>query len=384
MNLLKSFSLTTGLTPNKSYIYENFYPLDFEKYIILDTQSKDSNFHYAFWFRVIELIEPFLKKQDIKIVHFVEDRRYHYDHIYLDSSVKVSQKAYLLKKALMFCGTSKLYSIMASEFNIKQCFIKCDYDIDNTLVKENEVINTDNKRNNFLNPTLFQVNNVRPEEIARKILFTLFSENVSFDNTLSVGKIYAGQTIEVIPDCTFKIGNNSKNEIVIRMDFLFSEENLNTQLSLEPASIVTNKRINLNILSDKKNQIKKFYYKIEKNSDPTFLDDLDILKIDYDLITNLTGEDLDKEKIKYLNYKRINRLALLNLDFLEGLDKSKIYFKTNKIIIKNGKTYPSRWHAKMDLNSKNVRSSDFAIPDKIDDSFKEEADYFYFLTKEQL
>ena len=91
MNLLKSFSVTTGLDPGNSYLYESLYPLDFDKYIVLDTQSNNPNFHYIFWFRVIELIEPILSNHSIKIVHFVEDKRYHFNHTYLDNSNALSQ-----------------------------------------------------------------------------------------------------------------------------------------------------------------------------------------------------------------------------------------------------------------------------------------------------
>ena len=68
MNLLKSFSVTTGLDPGNSYLYESLYPLDFDKYIVLDTQSTNPNFHYIFWYRVIELIEPILSNYNIKII----------------------------------------------------------------------------------------------------------------------------------------------------------------------------------------------------------------------------------------------------------------------------------------------------------------------------
>ena len=72
------------------------------------------------------------------------------------------------------------------------------------------------------------------------------------------------------------------------------------------------------------------------------------------------------------------------MKFLDDLDRSKVYFKTNKIIIKSGKTFGSRWNCKNNLNSQNVRSDSFSVPEVINDEFKEEADYFYFLTKEQL
>jgi len=384
MNLLKSFSATTGLVPSKSFIYENLYPLDFDKYIILNTQSKDANFHYVFWFRVIELIEPILQKHNIKIVHFIEDKKYHFNHIYVDSSAQLSQQSYLIRKSLYICGSSKLYSLIASEHGVKQCFLKCDYVLDNTLAKEEEIINTNEKRKNFLNPTPFQINNIRPEEIAKKIIKDIINEEVEFDNTLSVGKVHSAQSLEVVPDCSFKIQNNSKNEIVIRMDMLFSEENLDQQLSLENCSVVTSKKINKNLLLRRAGNIKKIYFKVEKDSDSEFLNDLEELKIDYEIITSLPPEDLTREKIKYLNYKKINKLNILDLSFLEGLDKSKIYFKTNKIVIKSGKTFASKWHSKVGISSPDVRNNIFSIPQVIDNSFKEDADYFYFLTKEKL
>ena len=133
-----------------------------------------------------------------------------------------------------------------------------------------------------------------------------------------------------------------------------------------------------------KKRIKKLFFKVEKDSDSSFLATLDSLNINYDIITNLNSEELSQEKIKYLHYKKVNRLNLLNLSFLDGLDKSKIYYKTNKIIIKSGKTYASRWHLKHDISSKDIRNTDFSLPEQLDDSFREEADGFYFLTKEQL
>lgn len=383
MNLLKSFSATTGLEPGDSYLYESLYPLDFDKYIVLDTQSTNPNFHYVFWFRVVELIEPILSKHNIKIVHFIEDKRDHFNHTYVDNSNSLSQKAYVLKKALLFCGSSKLYSLMASEYSVNQCFIKTDYILDNVLAKEYEIIYSDNKRKNFLNPTAARINNIRPEEIAKKILKSVLNEDHSFDNTISIGKVFAAQNLEIIPDCAFKINNNLKNELVIRMDYFFSEENLDILLSYQPCSIVTNKAINKNVLIKRLNKIKKIYFKVEKNSDPSFIDTIEELKIDYEIITTLTNSDLESEKIKFFDYKKINRLNILDLEFLEGLDKSKIYFKTNKIVIKGAKTFASKWHSRSDISSPDVRNSSFEIPPVIDQSFKDEADYFYFLTKEQ-
>ena len=383
MNLLKSFKTTTGLEPGKAHIYEKIFPLPFDNYIILETQSADPNKNYCFWSRIIELIKPILAKENINIIHFIDDKRYHFDDIYIDSSVLLTQKAYLLTKAKLFCGASKIYSLICSEYGIKQCYLKYDYYVDNISEQEN-VINSDFKRKNFANPTPSPINNIRPEEIAKKIIKMLFNYEPEFDNTISIGRVYATQSIEIIPDNVFNIKSDGKNEIVIRMDYLFSEDNLDKQLDLLSASVVTNKPINKNILIRHSRKIKKLYYKIEKDSDAEFVDLLESLGIDFELITSLTEEDLNKEKIKYMDFKKINRLNVLDLKFLDGLDKSKVYFKSNKIVVKSGKTFCSRWHAKAMISSENVRNSKSEVPSFTDESFKEEADYFYFLTKEQI
>lgn len=383
MNLLKSFKTTTGLEPGKAHIYEKIFPLPFDNYIILETQSADPNKNYCFWSRIIELIKPILTKENVNIIHFIDDKRYHFDDIYIDSSVLLAQKAYLLTKAKLFCGASKIYSLICSEYGIKQCYLKYDYYVDNISEQEN-VINSDFKRKNFANPTPSPINNIRPEEIAKKIIKMLFNYEPEFDNTISIGRVYATQSIEIIPDNVFNIKSDGKNEIVIRMDYLFSEDNLDKQLDLLSASVVTNKPINKNILIRHSRKIKKLYYKIEKDSDAEFVNLLESLGIDFELITSLTEEDLNKEKIKYMDFKKINRLNVLDLKFLDGLDKSKVYFKSNKIVVKSGKTFCSRWHAKAMISSENVRNSKSEVPSFTDESFKEEADYFYFLTKEQI
>ena len=383
MNLLKSFKTTTGLEPGKAHIYEKIFPLPFDNYIILETQSADPNKNYCFWSRIIELIKPILTKENVNIIHFIDDKRYHFDDIYIDSSVLLAQKAYLLTKAKLFCGASKIYSLICSEYGIKQCYLKYDYYVDNISEQEN-VINSDFKRKNFANPTPSPINNIRPEEIAKKIIKMLFNYEPEFDNTISIGRVYATQSIEIIPDNVFNIKSDGKNEIVIRMDYLFSEDNLDKQLDLLSASVVTNKPINKNILIRHSRKIKKLYYKIEKDSNAEFVNLLESLGIDFELITSLTEEDLNKEKIKYMDFKKINRLNVLDLKFLDGLDKSKVYFKSNKIVVKSGKTFCSRWHAKAMISSENVRNSKSEVPSFTDESFKEEADYFYFLTKEQI
>jgi hypothetical protein len=385
MNLLESFSLTTKIEPAEAFIYEKFFPLDFNDYIVLETQNQDSNFHYVFWYRVIDLISPFLKEKNIKIIHFIDNQKYNFDHVYIDKEVSTGQKAYLLRKAKLFCGSSKLYSLICSEYNINQVFLKVDNILDNTLVSPDKTINCNNKSKNFFNPNGLTINNIRPEVVAKKILKELLNIDVLFDNTLSIGRLYAPLTIELVPDCFFEMPkeNHQQQEIVVRMDKFFSEENLSQQLNYTPCSIVTNKALSDSIL-EKKSFIKKIFFRVDKNSDPSFLDKLETLKINYDIISCLSQEEIQEEKIKYLNYKKVNKINVADDSFLQGLDISKVYFKTNKIMIHNQRTHASSWHIKNSQPSGDVRAGNFSIPPILDNQFREEMDYFYILTKEQL
>jgi hypothetical protein len=385
MNLLKSFSSTTGIEPNDSFIYQKFFPLPFTKYIVLETQNDDQNLNYVFWSRVVQLIEPFLSKNSIEIVNFVDDKKQPFSRTCIDKETSLSEKAYMLNHSMLYCGSSKFYSLICSEKGIPQIFLKTDYLVDNLLLGENEIINTNKASKNFFNPIGNFINNIRPEEIAVKILSKLSpEENYDFDRTLSIGKVYSFPTMDLIPDCSFKITNDSKNEILVRMDEFFSEANLADQLKNGPASIVTNRDISKNILLTYKNSIKKIYFKVQKGSDPSFIDLLESFKFNYDIITSLNDKDLEPEKLKYLNYKIINKLNKMDLSFLDGLDKSKVFFKTNKIIIKSGKTFASKWHCRAGINHPDVRNGSFPLPQILDDSFKEEADSFYFLTNEKI
>jgi peptidyl-tRNA hydrolase len=386
MKLIDSFSATTRLNPSSGYVYEKLVPLPFSDFIILNTENEDQNLNYVFWNRVIQLITPALEKENISIIQFIEKKKFNFDHIIIDKNYSIQEKAYLIKRAKLLCGSSKLYSVIASEFGTKQCFLKCDYSIDNDLASSDEIIHSNSERKSFVNPVGNYINNIRPEEIANFILKKICKTEIEkFDSTLAIGKVYAIPSIDLIPDCNFKIPNsNVKNEIIVRMDYEFDETNLQAQLINSPCSIVTNKSISKEIIQKLKSRIKKVFFKVEKNSDSSFLDELDRLNINYDIITNLSQEDLKQEKIKFFNHKKINKLNLVNLDFLQGINQDKVYFKTNKIIIKSGNTFPTRWHAKNNMPHKDIRNQNFKLPPILDDSFREEAENFYFLTSEEI
>lgn len=386
MKLIESFSMTTGIKPEKAELYQKLFPLGFKDYIVLNTQNENPNSNYLFWSRVVDLISPYLEKHNIEVVQFVKDKKFEFNHTFVNEDVSINQKAYLLKNCKFFCGSSTLYSLICSENNVPQCFLKHDYGVDNLLASKSEIINSKNKRKAFLSPVANSINNIRPEEIAEKIITGLFpDESFEFNPTLYVGRVFAVKSIDLIPNCHFQISKDSySDEIFIRMDEHFSEANLNEQLKNCKASIVTDRMISPELLEQRRGNIKKVFYKINQNSDPSILPVMENLHISFDLMSSLDDDLLNREKIKYLDFSRINKLNKVDLSFLDEIDKTKVRFKTSKIIIKSGKMYASRSDLLAGKPSEKVRDVYHKLPSVIEDSFSEEADSFYFLTSEQI
>lgn len=386
MNLLESFSQTTGIKPEKTTVYEKFFPLDFSDFIILATQAEDKQHDYVFWDRVIELISPTLQQNNIKIIQFARDKKHEGCDAVIDVGVSLNEKTYLMKKAKLFCGSSALFSLICSEYAIPQVFLKSDYSVDNTVVSKEDTIHSDQKRKGFLNPLGNSVNNIRPEEVAQAIMFKIFPE-VDFNprKTLYIGKIHSIESIDLIPDCYFTPPiKNFADHIIIRLDRHFDLKNAEKQLQITKSSIVTNRPIGRKFLEKYQKNINKVFIKIIKNSDVHFLQLLEDLKIKFDLMTDLEGKSLANEKIKYLDYPRINMLNKVDLSFLDEVDVSKVKFKTNKVIIKSGKLYPCSTYMNQGKDFKKIKKIEFDLPSILDDTFRQEADNFYFSTSENI
>ena len=70
MHLIEKYSLETGLKIGKPDVYEKFYPLPFSgKYVTQYVEQGIPSMQYDYWEDVIEIINPYLKANDIKILN---------------------------------------------------------------------------------------------------------------------------------------------------------------------------------------------------------------------------------------------------------------------------------------------------------------------------
>ena len=103
MHLVESASLTCGGAKiDKPFLYKQFFPLPFDKYIIFVPQNKIPSKDYHYFQDTINHIFPKLEQQGIKILHLGPKDSLNYNGtVNLCGRTNVGQTAYLIDKALL-------------------------------------------------------------------------------------------------------------------------------------------------------------------------------------------------------------------------------------------------------------------------------------------
>ena len=103
MHVLEAFATSSGLKISKPYIYDKYYPLNFEKYIIIETNdAKYQSRNYDYWQEVINLILPKLRENNINILQFCGQNDPRLINTYTIVGSTINQKAYLIKNSIVF------------------------------------------------------------------------------------------------------------------------------------------------------------------------------------------------------------------------------------------------------------------------------------------
>lgn len=162
------------------------------------------------------------------------------------------------------------------------------------------------------------------------------------------------------------------------MDFNHDEDILNKQLQLGQCEIVTKKPINIDILSEYRNNISGIIYHLEENDSPDFAQAINDLGLQVALISDLSEEELSPKKIHYMDIGLIREIKSPDPkeEDLKEIDLNKLYYKSNKFTMSLGKIYPSKWAW---MNNKEINHKDeiSKAPDHKD--FWQESNNFRFI-----
>jgi hypothetical protein len=348
MHLIERYATACGVKIDKPYIYDTFFPVNVEKYISFQPFSKYPSKNYDYWNEVINIINPYLEKENIKIIQIgVKDDKNINNTINLSGQTNISQAAYIIKNSILHLGADSFASHIASGFNKKIVCIYSNNNINNVKPywsKSEDLILLSPKLNKkpqySVNEVPKTINNIKPEDIAEGVLKLL---NIPYNNipkTIHIGNDYINKTLEIIPDKHINPTQIGLDTLVIRMDYVFNEQVLELFLQHKKCIIFTNKPISEELLKKYKQNIPQLIYVIEKNNDSTFAQTLKRNAINTIFISYLSEEDLNKFKLHYMDYGLI-----IKRDY--PTDKiqtnNNTFFKSSRILISSEGQFNSKY-----------------------------------------
>ena len=120
-HILEEFAKLCNVSPKRARLEDHFFPIAFDKYIILECATKEESRSYTYWNEVLDLIQFNLNINGVKIVQIVDGDGKFPPMPKADLTLGIltrQQKAYVIKNSLAFVGSSGLSSHMASTYNI--------------------------------------------------------------------------------------------------------------------------------------------------------------------------------------------------------------------------------------------------------------------------
>ena len=392
MHILESYALQDNLKIDKPFIYEKFFPMAIEgRYITIDTASDDESNKYSHWSMVLDFLTPYLKEKKITAVQLggKEDEQIPGCYIAVGQT-DPNQKAYVIKNSALHISANTLSLQIASSYNKKiiSLFGNSFYEQfkpywsnpdDVTLLKGNIKKPTFNG-----NEVPKTIDAIAPERVAQAILQNLGHPHSFAFNTLKIGSLYKNRRIESsLSNPIADIGALGVESLIVHLDYNYNLDNLIKQLEICPCSVITNKPIPEDIILRYKERIVEIVYFLEDDNDPSFVNFCISKGKQIGLLSRQPKESIDKYKINYLDIdKPINIIPEIKFEDIEEIkntNKKKIFFKSNKFLIHEGKAYPNKMSVAV---NQSISSFDHPFCQIIDHrDFWEDKEHFYFVEK---
>lgn len=383
MHLIEQYALSCGCKISQPHLNPHFYPVPFNKYIVIHASSGMESKNYDFYNEVIELLAPIVNKNDI---HFVQiggekDKKINNCH-YALGTTKLQMQG-IINNSILLLSNDTCSIHFASGLQKKIVTLYSTLYPSNASPywsKPEDIVLLESSRNGqkpsfSANENPKNINLIKPEEVAKSILKLLNLNSKVDRETIYIGSQYLNTVLEIVPN--FFAPNILNQNIIIRLDYI------NLQDKTQEILFQWSKNNNLNLICDKffdLNLILPFYKKV---ASITFE-----IKQGYNIqeYENLfssivkTGIDL---KLYSRDRKNISKIRLdffdYIIDLLENIENpldlnlklDKLHTKTNKYLFSEGKRFLSKAHLFANIS---IEMNDCPL-DKID--FWNEVKCFY-------
>lgn len=365
MKLIELYSLASGLKIGKQALTETIYPLDTQRYITLQSGSGMAAKNYPYYSEVTTLLAPILNKAGIAIVQLGgKDDPPVFGCKHLQGNTTLYQSNYILSRALCHFGNDSWMSHRAGEVGVKQVILFGSTTPQNHGPYRFAAGSAFLESHRFGKKATFASNEspstisvIPPEDVANAVLRALDLPDAIQRKSWYIGPDYNVQTIELIPDVVIHPDLRISCPIFIRMDYHFDERAMANNLILRGAMVMTNREIDLNLLTKLKSQIALVKVEVDKVS-PQWILGLKKTGIKCDFYSAEKDPDkLSKMRLDYYEACFFDQFqASTREDFLKfaGNYQNKVidptakvdtlWFRTNKAILSNGKVFLSKAH----------------------------------------
>jgi len=391
MHVLESYALQDNLKIDRPFIYEKYFPMATKgKYITLDASSKEGSNKYSYWKNVLEMLSPHLKEMDITIVQLGDKSEEQIPGCYIAvGQTDNNQKAYVIKNSELHICVNNLSLQLASNYDKKivALFSNVYYDQFKPYWSDKSkvtVLEGERKKPSLLpDEAPKSIDSIRPEKIVEKILWNLGKLYVSEFNTLKIGCLYGKKRIESsLSNAVADIKKLGIDTLICRLDYNYNLDNLKTQLGFCSCSVVTNKPIPIDFLKQNKERIAELVYYLDDDHNPEFARECIKIGINVGLLSKKDKETVNSYKIDYMDIsQRIGVMPRIKKEDIEEIKgKKRLFYKSTKFTIHNGRAFASR--ASILHNLPPIESFDHPFLPVIDhEDFWEEKDHFFFVEK---
>ena len=370
MRLLDTYATNTGSKIDKPFIYSKFFPLPIGKYITFQAQTPYDSRNYSYWQEVINLLHPFLNKNDIHIVQVgTKDEKPLNGVVNLLGQTNINQLSYVIENSILHFGADSLCVHLSSYFNKP---IVSLYSISNPSVagphfgdKNKHILLKGYERIGNRKPSYSQVESpksidtIKPEEICSGVLNLLNIEYSNLPETIHFGQDFNVKSFEIIPDKMIDANSIPIENPIVRMDYYFNEQALQNILEVKKTIIFTNKPIKKDIIQKYKKNILQVIYIIEENNDINFVKTLKNNSINYTLFSFLEESNLNKYKIDYMDYNLIVNRKHKTKEDTKITDVNNLFYKSSRVLHSSEGQFISRYDWLNKTGNKVVDDPDF-------------------------
>ena len=355
MHLVEQYALSCGVKIDKPHIETCFYPAPVEKYITLHASSGMAAKNYDYFNDVVELLTPYLNKEDIYIIQIGEREDQKINNcIHYTGATNLKQVSYLIQNSLLQLGNDSFSTHVASGFGkkivslysvlFKECCGPYWGNPEDHILLEPNIPNRKPSFSDKENPK--SVNTIKPEEIARSALNLLGIPNeLSSIETLHMGEGYHLPAIAVVPNHIMPAGFMPGHPINILADEFLDEKNIIEWSRGRKVNIFLNKPIPLRCMQVIKQNINQANYEASTDTDDDYLKALTKMGVPTKVFCK--DEDIKKKTKKDLD----------NVDKI--CDNTK--YKNSRIILSGGQRYNSKaaWQRGLQDHTNVIDSPEF-------------------------